>query len=389
MTFLSSPTVTNHDPVSYVPILLCRSGELWALSSAGTRTWSSVRPLVQLELKLRNGLQVRTQPAVQRLADAVRDRPIYLDVLSPRDRPSDLTSADLARIHDEAREAGILFIPVQTVGMRRPRAALSASAANDGRGLALRWRLLEPQPRTRSRRETLLGELDLLDASAEDVDLILDLGHWPEDAFLPASQITRALHEISGLPWSSITLAGTSIPRTLAAFAADDITAVPRREWGLWQEVVRTAGPGLRFGDYGVQHPRSPFAGRGGRMWANIRYSLERGTLVARGTRALADLEDEERPAQYRNLCNLLVADPRFAGRECCPGDAVIEDCARGIIPPGTQGMWRGAGTSHHLEVTAMNVESTVEAARRSVAVSRQADRRSRVAMTLQDGLAP
>jgi hypothetical protein len=48
-------------------------------------------------------------------------------------------------------------------------------------------------------------------------------------------------------------------------------------------------------------------------------------------------------------LCEQLVARPEFAGDSYSWGDGIISDCAKGSREPGSQNVWRGAGTAHHL----------------------------------------
>lgn len=81
-------------------------------------------------------------------------------------------------------------------------------------------------------------------------------------------------------------------------------------------------------------------------MRANIRYTTNGSTLVARGRGSVI----QEGNDQYRLLCQHLVAHRDFAGAHYSWGDATINGCAQGDIEPGAQEMWRGAGTSHHLQ---------------------------------------
>lgn len=81
-------------------------------------------------------------------------------------------------------------------------------------------------------------------------------------------------------------------------------------------------------------------------MRANIRYSTAETTFFARG-RALDEYGREE----YRLLCQMLVEHPAFRSGAYSWGDRAILRCAQGLDKPGSQIMWRGVGTSHHLEV--------------------------------------
>lgn len=82
-------------------------------------------------------------------------------------------------------------------------------------------------------------------------------------------------------------------------------------------------------------------------MRRNIRYTTKDDTIVARAFGRFTDSDDD----QYRELCLELKALPEFSGRNYSWGDRTIYDCAEGQLPPGSQEMWRGAGTAHHLQV--------------------------------------
>jgi hypothetical protein len=124
--------------------------------------------------------------------------------------------------------------------------------------------------------------------------------------------------------------------------------SLPRREWSLWLQLAQFDLPRMpSFGDYGIQHPRPPQADGGPGMRANIRYTADADTLVVRGHGPVV----QEGNAQYRHLCQQLVERAEFAGSDYSWGDEVIEACARGTVAPGAQNVWRGAGTSHHLQL--------------------------------------
>ena len=96
------------------------------------------------------------------------------------------------------------------------------------------------------------------------------------------------------------------------------------------------------FGDYAVQNPEPPLEDQptGPGQAANIRYTTEDATLVPRAVGAVI----QEGAEQYRELCELLVAQDEFAGRDFSWGDLQIAECAAGIGDPGWQNQWRGAG---------------------------------------------
>lgn len=81
-------------------------------------------------------------------------------------------------------------------------------------------------------------------------------------------------------------------------------------------------------------------------MRRNIRYTTPDETIVARAFGRFTDSDAD----QYRELCVGLKAMSEFQGRPYSWGDEIISDCADGVLMPGEQEMWRGAGTAHHLQ---------------------------------------
>ena len=147
-------------------------------------------------------------------------------------------------------------------------------------------------------------------------------------------------------PWRSVVLLGTSMPRTLKGIPEQSLGSLARREWELWSQLDQLGVARMpAFGDYAVQFPSPPQENSGPGMRANVRYTVARETLIARGLAVL-----QEGNAQYRGLCQQLVKRTEFTGRSYSWGDDVIGACADGTVPPRAQRMWRGAATSHHLQ---------------------------------------
>ena len=213
------------------------------------------------------------------------------------------------------------------------------------RGVALRVPFLRILPAASDGfRSTVERTLERLDVAPESVDLLLDLEYLASD--IPAGDIAPLVRELAEMfAWRNAVLIGTSIPATLGSVKANTVGCLPRQEWQLWRELTTTFGIRLSFGDYCVQHPKPPQEQTGPGMYANIRYTIEHGTLVARGWGPLVKTGKEE----YVRLCDKIANDDRFAGEPYSWGDKLIAQCARGEIDPGAQAMWRGAGTSHHL----------------------------------------
>jgi hypothetical protein len=175
---------------------------------------------------------------------------------------------------------------------------------------------------------------------------MIDLEYLDPDDDYDADSLATSINEMSSVgAWRSIVVLGTTMPKTLSSIEEGTLGILPRREWALWTELHKSkVGRKPAFGDYAIQHPRPPDGGGPG-MRANIRYTVAAHTLIARGRGSVLQEGNE----QYRELCQKIVARPEYSGRLYTWGDKVIDDCAKSAIEPGSQSLWRGVGTSHHL----------------------------------------
>jgi hypothetical protein len=249
-----------------------------------------------------------------------------------------------------ARSYDIAFLPVAWVGESKAEhiRSVAEAAEEDGRGAALRFRLHSVVPRPGQTQEAMIEKMCAdLGCEPSSCDLLLDLGflepYYDHDPRLTANSI-NALAAVG--PWRSVVLLGSSIPATLHSIDEGTVGGLLRLEWDLWTqilscEVSRTPV----FGDHVVQGPCPPAEGGWRNMRATVRYTAGNKTLVARGTGPIR----EAGWGQYRELCQQIVELEEFAGPDYTYGDRLIDECARGIREPGSQVMWREAGTSHHL----------------------------------------
>lgn len=340
----------------YVPVLLNKKGELDALEQASDAAWSRFTPLIQIVKPRGRGKAVSAsgiRAAVKRLARVVGSRPFFLDIarLSPTHPiPTPRGNRPLLRyLHDAARRRALEFVPVLHVGDTDAIALVRETSLCDGGGAALRWFVrgtaLSPGPTMGDRLRQYLTELAI---GVEETDLFVDFEHLSEDIVVDPADIQRLIATVHKVgTWRSLVLLGTSIPRTMGCIQEGHVGSLPRREWQLWASIRKLKLPRVpTFGDYAIQHPLPPQNDNTGPgMRANIRYTTNSVTLVARGQGLLV----QEGRQQYRELCRKILNLPQYSGEDYTWGDRVIADCARGLIEPGAQDLWRGVGTSHHL----------------------------------------
>jgi Beta protein len=340
----------------YVVALQNHPGERDALRNASSDTWERMTPIVHLvgPKTPRDALKAQTvRNWVKRLAGPLGAHPIYLDVtrLNPT-HPVGTRAGKLAvleYIYDASRACGLRFVPVTWVGQSSAahRQLVADAALHDGHGIALRYRMRSyVPPFGTSIGDYLEAELSTVGHEAGDADLLIDLEYIDPDDEIDPEGIAASLREMVAVgQWRCVVVLGTSIPKMMGCVDEGTIGSLPRHEWELYRQLQQCDLDRLpAFGDYAIQNPDPPHMD-GGPGRANIRYTTNGETLVARGRGPFY----EEGKEQYRGLCQQLVARSEFAGRDYSWGDEVIDDCARGAVEPGAQNVWRGAGTSHHL----------------------------------------
>ncbi len=346
----------------YVPVLQSQPGERDALARATPDTWEHMTPLIEIlgpkEKKTKPFTHDRVRAWVKKVADAVGDHACFVDTL--RFRATDRAEADgglspvLEAIYAQARKRGMQFVPVLRLSDSKPTVKQIREAAEcDGRGVAIRYPILVAASVDGRGPQTLLKEaLDSVGVDVVGADLVLDLGFLQPDVDVDPAYLQSDVEELLAVgDWRSVVLVGTAMHRSLGGGVVDEGTVgrLPRREWDLWLE-LRARRPERipTYGDYAIQHPDPPWEGEesGPGMRANIRYTLDDVTVVPRGTGPVVSGRGAE---QYRDLCQEVMAEPKFAGPDYTWGDRIIFECAHGLGSPGNQNLWRGAGTSHHL----------------------------------------
>lgn len=346
--------------LAYVPVLQSFRGELDALSTADAEVRSRIVPVIAIVGPKNVGKEPlrrdRVRNWVKRAGDAIGTQPFFLDRVRLNPLHPVVGSGGkapvLTRIGEAAGKRGLIFVPVLRMedGVRT-RKLVSNIALENGRGLALRYRMLgsvsssaEPLPGLMEKR---LEELSL---SPGAVDLLLDLEFLSEDVDVSAVALVENIDELSAVgDWRNVVLIGTSMPKSLGGGVVMEGTVgrLPRREWNLWQEIRNLAPRRIpTFGDYAIQNPDPPAMDGGGGpgLRANIRYTLSDVTVVPRGHGSVVVMGAE----QYRELCRQIVGTEGFSGATYSWGDMKIAECAEGG-ETGSQALWRGAGTSHHL----------------------------------------
>lgn len=355
------PVSSDH----YLPALQSRAGELRALANASKDTWEHLTPIIHLAGRMQStplsAGAVREQ--VRKIAASVGQHTVYLDTLrlgSTHPVTAGKGTVPLLRaIYAQARKRKMCFVPLAHAGESDPQHVelISDAMLEDGHGVGIRYRLRSVVPPAGATVEHYLSALlESLNTPVTDADLIVDLQYIDGDVELDPRDVARALSRMLAVgPWRSVVLLGTSMPSSLGDVNEGTLGSLPRREWHLWGELHEKGLARMpAYGDYAIQNPLPPKGGGPG-MRANIRYTTDSETLIARGHGPVI----QEGSEQYRELCEQLVGCTGFSGDDYTWGDRIIHECATGMIAPGAQDMWRGAGTSHHLRFITEQLKQT------------------------------
>jgi Beta protein len=351
------PEPSKSSEHGYVPVLQDHAGERDALASLRVTKpagFESVIPVVEIVGRKTTPMsRDAVKGHIKRLVEALGTKQdVYLDFL--RASPTRLVSTPAGRYttaeiaYDAARRRSLRFMPVAWSDSRPAQINAAANAAiADGRGLALRHRVIGRATAGASMSDSLRASIASLQVSPGDVDLLLDLGFLDPDVEISTDRLARLVTQCAAIgDWRRMVLMGSSIPASLGCVPEGGNGFIERREWQLWSALPKPVREILDFGDYGIQHPTPPKTSGPG-MRANIRYSVDGRHFIVRG-RGEVRIEGA---AQYVGLCERILTSGFFAGEGYSWGDQLIKGCAEGVIAPGDQTKWRAAGTAHHIRL--------------------------------------
>lgn len=380
METLFSDTVQNWTPLSAETHLFAafdKPGEHAALAHAYENEHDAHVPMfhfagpkrpkkISAARKMRGEKQKQQDPITRgqlsgfatRVKETVGDRPVYVDVYGTQmgkrikqDLKRTVLGKPIPELYAACRKAGIRFMPVLDV--LKPelyREPVKAEMEESGRGAAFRLRLNGKLMKADGALESVLSsELDFLESSCDEIDLVLDLGFLSIDAELRADLYATIIDRVRAIgKWRSISLLGSSIPAMMSDVKRGQFRNFVRHEFNLWRDLRDLGYDQLVLGDYGVQHPAPPLQSMGPGGYANVRYTVGEFTIVSRGFEPLLESDMHE---QYKTCCDHLVGHRLFSGDETSPADVEIEACSDEGRCAIDQGVWRRVGTQRHLLV--------------------------------------
>lgn len=219
-----------------------------------------------------------------------------------------------------------------------------------GCSLGIRVPVLFPAVEAAARIEHFLGMLRL-DSGA--VELIVDAGFLSGGSLVADS--SRLITELGArFVFESVTLLSGSIPAKRGKLEPG---VFGRPEFDLWQQ-VRACASALRYGDYGIVHPRAPEPVKPG-VPMNIpnpylfytgvrRIRYARRNMVRGANRR--PLAGEDPAAYFSEVAQETVMSQEYEQSTTASwGDRRLWHCANGDVAAARSPDWIAIGTSHHI----------------------------------------
>jgi hypothetical protein len=358
------PALSKRD---YVALLKWQPGERRALREAPPGVRSRLVPVIEVTTRRAREREELVRTALPNLAermahDVGANVPVWLDLAKIGEQHQVVVGGTsypaMPYVYETLRDHDVTAIPVIRLGdPTTPTRFLADIMRDDGLGVCLRVRPRHLILPTGLGYQHLVHDLATrIGVSIEECDLLIDLEWLSEDTIIQPGEVARLIQTFQAIgAWRNVIVAGTSMPASLGAIPEDSIGTIPRREWVLWQRLMQLdVERPIIFGDYGVQHSEAPEQARAMKRKANIRYTMNAATLVARG-RSVQD----EGPLQYRQLCKAIIQHPGYQSPEFSWGDQQLEHYAMGHLEPVNEPLWRAIGTSHHLGVVTAQLHAS------------------------------
>ena len=180
-----------------------------------------------------------------------------------------------------------------------------------------------------------------------EIDLLIDFEVLPENA----GYLNFAISSIKNINqinlWRSFIVAGSSFPKDTSKSSKN----IQRIEWSLYKKCYENFVDAFRlpsFSDYGINRPEHlDLDMRVIKPFAKMRYTLDDKWYInvggaVRGPKSRGF-------GQFQNLCQELVEENFYRGKEYSAGDKYINDCAKGVEGTGNLSTWVCVSTNQHL----------------------------------------
>lgn len=349
----------------YVPVLKWKRGEQKALELLDPKWKTRCTPLIEVmpvpwdhanDCPAKNVEEHLRNIGEQIIGAWSADNPVFLDLcwLDPSERMHD-GSHPLDYVMNGCRSKSARAIPV--TGLERDaqyQEAVKRAYREDGFGVCLR--LEDADFLNLDSIPSFLGNLEI---TPQFTDLVVDFKYVISgDERKNVLSIITVLNSMPYIEdWRTLTICASAFPENLGSISPSSTDIIVRSEWIIWNELRNLKGRIKRlptFGDYAIAGPSYvDIDPRIMQMSANIRYTVEDAYLIFKGKTI-----KKHGWEQIHNMCDDLVNDARYCGKDFCYGDNYIHECACRAGSTGNAETWRRAGTNHHLTFVSTKIAS-------------------------------
>lgn len=341
----------------YIPILKGKRGEFGALRHLTEEKKKLITPLIDVpRISSKSKEKTTIEVHLDKIAHYVRKdwgtMPILIDLTDIHpDMRTEAGEHPLKYIFNVLRAVGAHAMPV--TGLDRDRAyneAVLSIVKEDNRGACIRV-LMEDTDNITDLNIGLVSLLNDLELDRKRTHLLIDLKDIQQQDLSRLAtrmgKIINGLHRVND--WHSFILASSNFPDSLASVKRNDIAEIDRKEYLLWNSLLKNHSSFKRlpsYGDYGVVHPvLVDIDPRIMNPSGKIRYTLDDKWLIVKGH----SLKEGSKFRQYHELAEKLTRQSKYIGRSFSWGDDYITMCARRAAKSGNLETWIKVDTNHHL----------------------------------------
>lgn len=354
----------------YLCILNGKEGEFKSLEDLPNDVKENFTPLIEIPPitwdferdELSRSLDNHLSGLPERINSAWGEDHFYID-LNQLEFGYDLNNGDhaLVWLFNEFRNIGLNAIPVTHLDYDQAYQNEVREIYNtDGRGFLIRVNTNQLSDRQfTANLSTLLNNFEI---SYDEIDLLIDLGDVLNDnvlekVFLIENYMTSVIPSVSD--WRSISIAGSSFPRSMSEIQSRSTEYIERNEWTIYTHLISNGNIDRipTYSDYSIAHPEiEQVDPRIMNMSASIRYTTENEFLILKGRGVRSPGSGGF--SQFHALSERLIQMPEYSGPAFSWGDNYINECANRREGPGNATTWRRVGNTHHISIIVNQIAS-------------------------------
>ena len=340
----------------YFPILLCKPGEITALSHLTQNVKDDIVPIIEV---IGEGIIESDGSYKSRLeTDLINiwsfdDNKVFLDFSLLGDVDAHIPK--IRRLFTNLMRNGVNVVPVvQFNSSPRYLTLIQNIIATHKCGLCIREN--NNSGGFINYNAQVAAMIAQMNVTENETHLLIDLGFVEaanRNILATLAQLTiNSLHNINN--WATIIVSSGSFPTDLGGLPAPAtnrsnalVHRLPRYEWDVWTVLNALNLPReIQYSDYGTKHPYFTPGGYEGSC--SIKYTRTHEFLIYRGRKGS---EHARGGNQYNDSASRLITSADFYGQPFSWGDDEIFQIGSRADRPGNAGKWVQISQNHHITV--------------------------------------